>query len=130
MTFAMFMAGLREKNPKIFVAEKILITVASFEQQLQRAFDCGLLAGHETAPKPARTKKVYHLKRTPGATPKPTTGAYWALAKKLEAAGVNRHALTAKALGRVKPVKDMDEDELGRVIEVFSAVLRDRKEAA
>lgn len=41
MTFEKFMRELESSNPKIFRAERITITVASFRFQLKRAFDAG-----------------------------------------------------------------------------------------
>jgi hypothetical protein len=38
--------------------------------------------------------------------------------------GINRHAITQKALGSNVPVNEMDAKQLGRCIEVFSAITR------
>jgi hypothetical protein len=79
---------------------------------------------------PPKTVKNYFLH---GAAPtaKPTNGLYWALWAKVEKAkpGLNRHGLTRKTLGAagsINPnVKDMTEAQLAKMIEVFSAILRD-----
>ena len=41
MTFTNYLATLSKANPRLFVADKIQMTVAVFEEQLRRAFDAG-----------------------------------------------------------------------------------------
>jgi hypothetical protein len=73
--------------------------------------------------------KTYVLQ---GPVAAPTTGQYWALWKKLEQIkpGLSRHALTQKALGLHPKVNDMTPAQLGKMIDVFGAIIRDAKEPA
>jgi hypothetical protein len=87
---------------------------------------------------PCRTtqpEKSYVLDQAPdqrGA--KPSANLYWALWAKVEKAkpGLSRHAITRNALalagGPNPSPKDMTEAQLAKMIEVFSAILRDAKQ--
>jgi hypothetical protein len=84
-------------------------------------------------PKPAlesdsqNGKKTYVLNSPP--QQKPTLGEYWKLWKVVETTrpGINRHALTSKALGCHPKVTEMSEAQLAKMISVFSAIVRDSK---
>ena len=64
-----------------------------------------------------------------GADARPGTGKYWALWKKVEArkTGMSRFALTRRTIGRVCKPQEMTAGELGKMIEVFLAILRESK---
>jgi hypothetical protein len=76
---------------------------------------------------PITGKKEYALKTAP---PPVTTGQFWALWKKAETIkpGINRHALTQKALGYHPKVNEMSQAELAKMVSVFSAIIRDSKD--
>lgn len=77
----------------------------------------------------SKPAKVYVLKNGPKA--KPTIGEYWRRWQELDALFPNqsnlRHALTARTLGCHPKVKDMTPDQLSKMIDVFSAIVRDTK---
>jgi hypothetical protein len=86
----------------------------------------------ETDPRPAPGslveidgRKTYILDAAPAAAPRPAM--YWAFWKKVEQlpAHPDRHALTQKAIGHHPKPQDMTPAELQKMIDVFSAVLRD-----
>jgi hypothetical protein len=64
-----------------------------------------------------------------GADARPGTGKYWALWKKVEErkTGMSRFALTRRTIGRVCKPQEMTAGELGKMIEVFLAILRESK---
>jgi hypothetical protein len=59
--------------------------------------------------------------------PRPSAGLYWNLWNKVAKVcpEINRHALTQKALGSHPPVNQMSPEQLAKMIDVFSAVLRE-----
>ncbi len=70
--------------------------------------------------------KTYVLKSPPLSASIPQLCAtYWKLAKQVEALGVSRHALTQKALGGHPKVSEMSAEQLGKILTVFSAIIRD-----
>jgi hypothetical protein len=75
----------------------------------------------------APVKKTYVLNSE--STPPPTIGQYWAVWNALEKArpGINRFAITRKAIGHVPAVTKMSNEELAKVIRVFTSILRDSK---
>jgi hypothetical protein len=75
------------------------------------------------------SKKVYILDPSPASKPSPSI--YWALWSKVEKTnpGMSRHALTQKALGCHPKPQEMTPDQLSKMIEVFSAIIRDAKAA-
>jgi len=70
-------------------------------------------------------RKTYILDDAPAAAPTPAK--YWALWKQIEQRqpGLSRHALTHKAIGHHPKPQDMTAPELQKMIDVFTAVLRD-----
>jgi hypothetical protein len=71
------------------------------------------------------TAKTYVLKSPAKSGVKQLRAQYWALRKQIEHDGKNVFSLTHRALGYMKKAKEMDAGELTRVLEVFSAVLRE-----
>jgi hypothetical protein len=69
-------------------------------------------------------QKTYILDSAPAVLPTP--GKYWALWQRVEQCqpGLNRHALTQKAIGDHPKPQDMTGAELQKMIDVFSAILR------
>jgi hypothetical protein len=94
----------------------------------------GIQLLNETSPQApaAETKqpKTYILQPAPGA--KATAAVYWALWGKVDKIkpGISRHALTQKALGCHPKPQDMAPAQLAKMIEVFSAIIRDAKAPA
>lgn len=78
----------------------------------------------------AAKKKVYVLNTPPALalSVEQLRRAYWSLAKKVEALGVSRHALTQKTFGGHPKVNSMTADQLSKIVSVFSAVIREAKE--
>lgn len=98
--------------------------------ELERKFAAGYVQRGSPASKQIhqRKPKIYKLKTAP-ASATPSTGQYWALWKKVLAIkpGLSRFALTARTLGRVVNVPHMNPQQLGKMIEVFQAIIRDSK---
>ena len=63
----------------------------------------------------------------PAPAAKPSVGKYWALWKQVEKRrpGLNRFALTSRVIGRVPKPQNMTPADLGKMIDVFTAILRD-----
>jgi hypothetical protein len=98
-------------------------------------FNRGIQLLRETAPDaPAapetKQPKTYVLHPSPGA--KATSSIYWALWGKVEKIkpGISRHALTQKTLGSHPKPQEMTPAQLAKMIEVFSAIIRDAKAPA
>lgn len=74
--------------------------------------------------------KIYVLHPSP--VTEPTPRAYWSLWAKVEKAkpGLNRHALTQKAIGCHATPQSMTPDQLKKMIDVFAAILRDAQVSA
>jgi hypothetical protein len=83
-----------------------------------------------SAPGETPGKKTYYL--NPSASAAPSPKLYWILWAKVEKAkpGLNRHALTQRAIGCHPNVNQMKPDQLQKMIGVFSAILRDSKQPA
>ena len=74
--------------------------------------------------------KTYTLDAAPG--PDTTAAQYWSLWAQVEkvSPGLNRHALTQKAIGCHPMPRDMTAAQLNKMLDVFAAILRDAKTAA
>jgi hypothetical protein len=78
-------------------------------------------------------QKTYILDASSAAGAAASTPAkYWALWKQVERCkpGLSRHALTQKAIGHHPKPQDMTSAELQKMIDVFTAILRDAKQPA
>lgn len=79
---------------------------------------------------PGAPSKTYVLTSPPVAVNLSKLRAqFWGLWNRVEKLkpGISRHAITHKALGYGRPVSEMNEQELSRVMQVLSAVARDAK---
>jgi hypothetical protein len=75
-------------------------------------------------------KKTYVIKSNSAAAP--SVGQYWALWGQVEKVrpGLSRHALTEKALGCHPKPHNMTPAQLVKMTDVFTAIIRDSKQAA
>jgi hypothetical protein len=88
------------------------------------------LSEEDEAPTPTTPGKTYVLDTSPAVANLPQLRtqlfAVWNQVQTLKP-GLNRHAITCKALGYNKSVPDMTREEIARCMEVFSSILRDAK---
>ena len=77
-------------------------------------------------------QKTYMLDSSAAAVANPTPANYWALWKRVETLRPHpdRHALTQKTIGHHPKPQDMTGAELQKMIDVFTAVLRDGRQPA
>ena len=81
----------------------------------------------ESVESPKLAGKPYVLTAPPATSLPALHAQFWGLWNRVEklTPGLNRHAITHKALGYVRPVKEMSAEEIGRVMQVLSAIARD-----
>jgi len=88
-------------------------------------------SGNDHVPAPSIADAIKAGEAVSG-RPRPTPGVYWRLWSKVEKTGCNpnlRHDLTQKHLGCHPNINEMSEAQLAKMIDVFSAILRDTQAA-